>query len=146
MALPFAPAEEWRARGLNNLATARRIAATGRDWVSSYYHCGFAVELMLKACRMKRDRLPDWPVGDRSARWHDLTFVAGRCGLMAEIERESRANPAFAANWSDVKDWDSGKRHPPFSVSEAEARSILRAAANPTNGIVPWLAKLYARI
>lgn len=146
VALPFAPAEEWRAGALKNLDAARRIAASGRDWESSYYHSGFAVELMLKACRMRRDRLPGWPGTDKSASWHDPTFAAGRCGLMPEIERESRANPIFAANWGEVKTWSPRKRYPPFSVSEAEARSILLAAANPNNGVVPWLAKLYARI
>lgn len=144
-ALPLAPADEWRAGAMRNLDSARTLAARGRDWVSVHYLTGFAAELMLKAVRMRRDKLAVWPATDIGYKWHDLGFVAQRCQLMPAIRAEGAARPAFGANWRTVSAWDSRTRYPPYILSEADARDILQTAADPTDGVMPWLGRLYAR-
>jgi hypothetical protein len=86
---PHPPAEEWRTGAVRNLQSARALAARGRDWASVYYHTGFSVEMMLKALRMKRDRLSEWPKADKGHQWHDLTFVARGCLILPEIDRDT---------------------------------------------------------
>lgn len=143
--LSLTPADEWRAGAVRNLASARTLAARGRDWVSVYYLTGFSVELMLKAVRMRRDKLAAWPTTDVGYKWHDLEFVAQRSQMLPAIRAESAARPAFGANWLTVSAWDPRKRYPPYTLSEADARGILQAAADPAGGVMAWLGRLYAR-
>lgn len=135
-AAALAPAEEWRAGALRNLGSARALAARGRDWVTVYYLTGFSVELMLKAVRVRRDRLPAWPASDIGYRWHDLEFVAQRSRILPMIWAEGAARPALGANWLTVSAWDPKKRYPPYTLSEADARGILWAAADPADGVM----------
>jgi hypothetical protein len=136
-------AEQWKASAERELATADNLRATGQDWPNVYWHAGFAVEHMLKAVRIKRDGLEVWPASDRGARWHQLEYIAERAGLKGEINQESSVNLAFGANWLTVKDWDQQRRYPGNAPSEMEARDLLNAVNDPTNGVMTWLLQIY---
>jgi hypothetical protein len=139
-------AEQWRKSAAREQQTADVLRATGRDWSSVYWHAGFAIEHILKAIRVKADDLEAWPPNDRSAKWHDLTFVSGRAGLTGNIAHESRRDHTFAAYWLVVKDWQQDRRYPGNSPTEREARDLLTAVANPTSGVMTWLLRIYHSI
>jgi hypothetical protein len=139
-------AEQWRESAALNLKTAEDLRAVGRDWPSVYWHAGFAVENILKAIRVKRDGLEEWPLSDRGKTWHDLNFIMDKAGLRAAIKMESGQDQTFAAYWLTVKDWKQERRYPGDPPTELEARDLLKAVANPTSGIMRWLLRSYHSI
>lgn len=139
----MANAEAWRQDAERELQTARDLRAIGQDWVSVYWHAGQAVEFMLKALRMKREGLTSWPPADKGAKWHRLTFLADRCSVRKTLEREVASGTVVGANWLTVRDWDHQLRYPGSPITEREARDILLAVANPSDGIMQWLQGHY---
>lgn len=125
---------------------AEHLATAGRYWAQTCYHAGFAVELMLKAVRMRRDRLEVWPPHETGGRWHDIGFVAERCRLLADVERQRGLDRGFGESWTIVSAWDPRRRYPPAVVPERAARAMLHAAADRAQGVVPWLEAIYATI
>lgn len=111
-----------------------------------YWHAGFSVEHMLKAVLLLRQGLEEWPQGWRSGQWHRLDHVASQAGLGSAIQSMIGSGSALGANWLTVRDWDHQKRYPPMVVSEAEAKDLLLAVANPTRGIMKWLQDVYRSI
>ena len=139
-------AEEWREAAWRDQESAETLRSSGRDWSSVYWHSGFAIEKMVKAVRVKKYDLEDWPASDQSARWHEISFVANRSSISAEISAESARDLAFSAYWLTVKDWDHRRRYPPNSPTEREARDLLTAVGNPTSGVMRWLLQIYHSI
>jgi HEPN domain-containing protein len=139
-------AEEWRGYADRELNTAQELRATGKDWPNVYWHAGFSVECLLKAVRVKREGLESWPNGDTGGRWHDINYAAERAGLTAELQAMRRHDRAFGAYWLTVKDWRQDRRYPGNSVTEREARDLLTAVANPTDGVRKWLLQVYHQL
>jgi hypothetical protein len=69
-------AEQWRTSAEAELKAAKALRATGQNWGQVYWHAGFAIEQMIKAIRIKREALEEWPAADRGAKWHDLELLA----------------------------------------------------------------------
>lgn len=139
-------AEAWRASALAELDSAEVLRGTGRNWAQVYWHAGMAVEQMLKAIRIKRDGLEgEWPAGDQSSAWHDLEFVADKAGMRDEFRLAGKGNRTFEANWLTVRDWDHRRRYPDLPDAE-EAREMLLAVVNRTQGVMQWLQLTYQRI
>lgn len=138
--------EQFRENADEHYESAKTLAATGRSWGTCYYHIGFCTELMIKAVRAKRDKIIIWPETDKGAKWHDLGFLIRQCGLTACLKLQLDNRKHFRRNWLIVKDWDIGKRYPPYRVTEQDARDMLRASFNPTAGVRVWLIALYDRI
>src|SRR5437762_4227896 len=73
----------------------------------AYYLAGYSVECALKACVAKQIREHDFP--DKKlvldSYTHDLEKLLSISGVKQAHELELRNNPAFAVNWSVVKDW-----------------------------------------
>jgi hypothetical protein len=111
-----------------------------------YTHAGFAVELMLKAIRVKQDGLEEWPAADRGAKWHDLEFASEQAGLSDELRQACQANLTFEAYWLTVRDWDNQSRYPDGTPSPVDAKDMLLAVINPTNGVMKWLEQYYQTI
>lgn len=125
--------------------TAKMLAASGKGFVNCYYHVGFSLELLIKACRAKRDSLTDWPKNERGAKGHQLSFVIVGCGLESELHEKIKRDYRFQLNWATVKDWDAFTRYGAWEVTEQDARDILHASANPTAGVRAWLLEIYRR-
>jgi hypothetical protein len=139
-------ADEWRASAARELKTANHLRATGLDWPSVYWHAGFAVEMILKAIRVKMDGLEEWPPSDKGKKWHNVSFIMETAGLRAAVKTESSQDQAFGAYWLTVKDWQQERRFPGNPPTEREARDLLTAVANPTSGVMPWLLRTYHSI
>src|SRR5262245_35123609 len=129
-------AESFAAAAERELETADDLAKIGKDWVSVYWHAGFAVESLLKAIMVKTDGMEKWV--DQGGKWHDITYAAARAGITQRLKHE-RKSKAFAANWLAVKDWDQSRRYPGNTVDKEEAKDLLKAIKNPGNGVMKCL-------
>jgi hypothetical protein len=139
-------ADKWWAAAMAEIAAAKSLRSTGRNWSQIYQHAGFAVELMLKAIRIKRLGLEEWPAGDKGNKWHDLNYAAEQAGIMGDLRSACRDNLPLEAYWLTTKDWDNQSRYPGGEPSEAEAKELLLAVINPTNGVMKWLRQTYQKI
>lgn len=105
----------------------------------AYYLCGYAVECALKACIARNTRRHDFPdkktVNDSYS--HNLTALVGVAGLSALLIQEMNQRPAFAVNWTTVKDWSEERRYRLNSAKEA--RDLYRAVTNRRHGVMRWI-------
>lgn len=108
----------------------------------AYYLSGYAVECALKACIAKRTREFDFP--DKHAvnkSWtHDLEDLLKAAELQADLERETGTNKSFEVNWKVVIDWSEEHRYR-LTVSDKDAKDLLNACLDETNGVIPWIEK-----
>jgi HEPN domain-containing protein len=139
-------AEEWWARAMDEVGAAKSLRSTGKNWAQIYQHAGFAVELMLKAIRIKNLGLEAWPAADKGNKWHDLKYAAEQAGIMDDLRAACRGNISLEAYWLTVKDWDNQSRYPGGVPSELDAKELLLAVINPTNGVMKWLQQTYQKI
>ena len=118
---------------------AQALLEAGR-WAAAYYLLGYAVECGLKACaakQFKQDEVPDKTlVNDFYT--HRLDKLLGISGVKAALEVKANADIGFHVNWNTVRDWSEASRYDP-STTEAKARDMLVAVADPTTGVLPWL-------
>jgi HEPN domain-containing protein len=142
----LAYAADWLVGSERELTTAQTLKSQGKDWPNVYWHAGFAVEHALKAIRVKRDGLELWPQTDKSAKWHRIEFLAERAGLQIELANVAATDVSLGAYWLTVKDWDQQKRYPGNNPTEAEARDLLTAVANPISGVMKWLRQNYQNL
>jgi hypothetical protein len=140
-------AEQWRASAEAEIDAAKALRATGQNWGQVYWHAGFAIEQMLKAIRIRREGLEEWPAADRGAIWHDLEVLADRV-VRADLQVACRANLTFEAYWLTVRDWSHERRYPGDTnpVTKKDGLDLLLAVINPRNGVMKWLQELYQSI
>ncbi len=145
--------DQFKQRGEDYLLFAKKHAQTGGPWFTVYLDAGYSIEFMMKACRVKRERLSEWPAGDTGAKWHNLRFLPDRCGLGDELKRKLASSKEFKKSWLEVKDWEPRRRYPvdrnydpKWDVTEVEARGMLRATIHHAYGVFPWLVEVYERI
>jgi HEPN domain-containing protein len=132
-------------RDLQNLARVRLAEAKtllgAAQYDGAYYLAGYAVECALKACfarAVERHSFPDLE-RVRKSYTHKITELVKLARLEPERVSIEAANPAFALNWSIVKDWNEISRyalHP-----EDEARSLYAAITNRPDGILTWIRR-----
>ena len=107
----------------------------------AYYLAGYAVECALKACIAVKTELHDFP--DRKRVNESHTHNLQNLLVLAELEEQwrdrCRSHPDFDTNWKIVRTWSESRR---YLTTEAEdARLLLAAIKDPSNGVLPWLAK-----
>ncbi|MBI2821770.1 MAG: DNA-binding protein [Acidobacteria bacterium] len=131
-------------RDLQLLADTRiadaEVLLQASRWSAAYYLLGYAVECGLKACaarQFQQDEVPDKTVVNNFYT-HRLDTLLGICGVKPALEARARAEPAFQVNWNTVRDWNESSRYN-HSTSEAKARDMHVAVADPTTGVLPWL-------
>jgi hypothetical protein len=129
---------------LQLLATARLADAEAlldaKRWPAAYYLLGYAVECALKACaarQFRQDEVPDKTVVN-DFYTHRLDKLLSISGVKGALEDRARADPAFQVNWNTVRDWNETSRYD-HSTSEAKARDMCVAVADPTSGVLTWL-------
>jgi hypothetical protein len=121
------------------VSDAKILLAAGR-WAAAYYLLGYAVECALKACaarQFRQDEVPDKTVV-ADFYTHRLDKLLGISGAKAALETRAAAEPGFQVNWNTVRDWNEASRYD-HSTTEAKARDMLIAVADPTNGVLSWL-------
>jgi len=119
------------------VAEARILLANHKDQ-GAYYLAGYAVECALKACIAKKTKKSQFPpkVDDvREMYSHRLDKLSGVAGLDADLKKEIQTNPAFATNWSTVKDWTAESR---YRSSGLNGKDMYNAVAG-TDGVLPWI-------
>jgi hypothetical protein len=121
------------------LADAEVLLRDGR-WAAAYYLLGYAVECGLKACvarQFRQDEVPDKTIVNNFYT-HQLDKLLGISGAKGALEARTAAEPGFQVNWNTVRDWSESSRYD-HSTSEAKARDMLIAVADPMNGVLTWL-------
>ena len=104
----------------------------------AYYLAGYAVECALKACvakRTKRFQFPPKPDRVRDIYSHKLDALVVVAGLDLDLKNEIKSNPAFATNWSIVKDWTEESR---YKSSRLNGRDMYNAVVG-ADGVLPWI-------
>ena len=129
---------------LQVLAEARVVDAeallqAGR-WAAAYYLLGYAVECALKACAAKQfheHEVPDKTIVN-DFYTHRVDKLLNISGAKVALEAQAAADPRFQVNWNAVRDWNESSRYD-HSTTEARARDMLVAVADPSSGVLPWL-------
>lgn len=129
---------------LQVLAEARVVDAeallqAGR-WAAAYYLLGYAVECALKACAAKQfheHEVPDKTIVN-DFYTHRLDKLLNISGAKVALEAQAAADSRFQVNWNAVRDWNETSRYD-HSTTEATARDMLVAVADPSSGVLPWL-------
>jgi hypothetical protein len=104
----------------------------------AYYLAGYAVECALKACIAKKTKRFEFPAKADYAREvysHKLNTLVSVAGLDADLKKEINANPAFATNWSTVKDWTKESR---YKTEKLNGRDMYNAVVGG-DGVLPWI-------
>lgn len=115
---------------------AKALLDVGK-WNGAYYLAGYAVELALKACIIKRLMATDaFPPKDfsKDCYTHALGKLLGLAGLDAAL---AASNAELKANWGLSKDWSELKRY--HLIGEAEARAMVDAIEDAAHGVLPWV-------
>ncbi len=120
-----------------------RLLLRNRQYDGAYYLAGLAVECGLKACISRQTRRHDFPSKDVVVQsyTHDLTKLLKTAGLERDLDSESRANTAFAANWAVVKDWAIESRY--TSNGRQKAEDLYGAVTARQHGVMSWIRQLW---
>jgi HEPN domain-containing protein len=121
---------------------AEALLNSGR-WSGAYYLAGYAIECAFKACVAKKTNLHDFPdkLVAHQAFTHDLVALLSLAGLKLQLQLDTTpvTNPALAANWQHVKNWDEKARYQ--QKTEAEARQLHDAVTHISDGVLPWIKR-----
>lgn len=85
---------------------------------------------------MRRHELPDKELVNKTYT-HNLRALVKVAGLESNLEAELKANPAFAANGSVVKDWSTSRRYD--FATEVEAKNTYKAMSDRRHGVMRWI-------
>lgn len=123
---------------LQNLAEERladaELLLTNSRYGGAYYLSGYAVECGLKACIAKLTKAEDFydkKLANNIFK-HDLEELANYARL--DIKQLSTADPAFAANWAQVKDWSEESRYE--THTQEEAGQMIQAVRDGDHGVM----------
>ncbi len=109
-------------------------------WDGAYYLAGYAVELALKAriikVLMTTDAFPDKELS-KNCYTHAIETLVLVGELGADRVARAKANSGFLLNWNAIKDWSEHKRY--WRITEAEARQLYAAVAEPVDGVLTWV-------
>lgn len=109
------------------------------QWSGAYYLTGYAIECGLKACIAKLTNQYDYPNKERAQRCytHKIETLVEVARLDLQRRQDVDSNPALGTNWQIVKDWDEKARYQQWS--EPQARNLVSAVTDSTNGVLPWI-------
>jgi len=109
-------------------------------WGGAYYLAGYAVELALKACVIKRLMATDgFPPKDfsRDCYTHDLAKLIDLSGLTTNFTVARTADAELRKNWLVTRKWSEEMRY--HLVAEVEARALFNAIADAAHGVLTWV-------
>jgi HEPN domain-containing protein len=120
---------------------AGALLLAGR-WAAAYYLAGYAVECALKAAIARRTNQYDFPSKALALRAysHDLPDLLDLAGLKLQLQMDTVPGPnALAMHWQLVKNWNERTRYE--QKPEADARDLIRAITDPSDGVLPWIKR-----
>ena len=120
-----------------------RALLNARCYSGAYYLAGYAVECALKACIARQTQRHDFPHRNavRDSYTHDLVRLAQTAGVYTALDKEGDASPAFALNWTTVKDWKAESRYE--VKSEDDAGGLLTAITARQHGVLKWIRQYW---
>jgi HEPN domain-containing protein len=109
-------------------------------WDGAYYLAGYAVEVALKACIIKKvmatDAFPEKKFSENC--WtHDLEKLIDLAGLTAGWDAARKADATLAGHWRIVKDWKEDRRY--HRITPAEATDLYQAITDTNHGVLTWI-------
>lgn len=115
-----------------------------RCWAGAYYLLGYAVECALKACASRQFGEHEVPDRDLVRRFytHQLDGLLNISDAKAALHARAQDDPQFSINWNTVCGWSEASRYD-HTTSEAQARDMLAAVADPQSGVLPWLKTVW---
>lgn len=123
----------------DRLAEAKALLDLGR-WDGAYYLAGYAVELALKACIIKRlmatDGFPDKDLSKNSYT-HVVRTLAETAGIYDSLKTAMDADPNLELNWNLVREWSEQKRY--HRIGKDEAESLFAAITDVATGVLTWI-------
>lgn len=121
------------------LAEAKALL-DGEMWDGAYYLSGYAVEVGLKACIIKRvqatDAFLDRKFSDRCYT-HDFGVLLELTGLKAIWKLAAPADSELLKNWKSASAWSEQKRY--HRVPKREANKLYRAITDTPDGVFQWI-------
>jgi AbiV family abortive infection protein len=132
---------------LQNLADLRireaKMLLDGGSYPGAFYLAGYAIECALKACIAKETKqhdFPDKPEQIKQIYSHKPLQLMRLAKLEDKLEQEMQTNNDLRAYWNRVVNWNEEKRYE-LGLTEAEARDLYEAIADPVNGVLQWLKR-----
>jgi len=122
-----------------------KVLLDGRHFAGAYYLTGYAVECAIKACFAARTRefdFPPEPAVFRQLYTHDLTLLLKTAELVQPLQDELSINPKLEDSWGTVKDWNEKTRYKVL-IDETAAIDLYNAVADPKDGVLTWLSRLW---
>jgi hypothetical protein len=109
------------------------------QWSGAYYLAGYAIECGLKACIAKLTNQYDYPDKELAQKCytHKIETLVEVARLDLQRRRDVASNPSLGTNWQIVKDWDEMARYQQWS--EPQARNLVSAVTDSTNGVLSWI-------
>lgn len=109
------------------------------QWSGAYYLAGYAIECGLKACIAKLTNQYDYPNKELAQKCytHKIETLVEVARLDLRRRQDVDSNPALGTNWQIVKDWDEKARYQRWS--EPQARKLVSAVTDSTNGVLSWI-------
>jgi len=133
---------------LQHLAELRlkeaRVLLNANCFEGAYYVAGYAIECAIKACFARKTEQYDFPSmkAVNQIYNHDPTKLISAAGLEEDLAKELKSNQTLNANWAVVKEWSEQQRYV-TKISEGDAKDLLSAIADPVDGVLTWLKKLW---
>ena len=109
-------------------------------WEGAYYLAGYAVELALKACIIKRlmatDAFPDKDFS-KNCYTHAIEKLVVLAGLDDLRKLALDSDPDLLPNWNLTRDWSEEKRY--HRISKIEAEELYSAISDGEHGVLSWI-------
>jgi HEPN domain-containing protein len=118
------------------------VLAHSGNQAGAYYLAGYAVECALKASIAKRTKRFEFPPPRELTQKlysHDLVGLLKQAGLERDLEKAMKKNPALAANWNTVKNWNEATRY----VSSGLNGKDLHVAVAGADGVLQWIKQYW---
>lgn len=130
---------EFQALAETRLEEAKTLLDQSK-WDGAYYLAGYAVELALKACIIKKLMATDaFPGKDLSKDCYTHAFdnLLRAAKLEAVWQIAIQSDSAFEANWWKANEWSEVTRY--HRIDEPEARGLFEAITEAAHGVLAWI-------
>lgn len=139
MSTPIITRDDFQTHADAKLDEAEVLLSAGR-WSGGLYLAGYAVELAIKACIIKKlmatDAFPDKEFS-RKCYTHELSELFKQAGLGTAFDAAMSADPILTDNWKTVSSWSEAYRY--RRADEVEARALYAAISDPAHGVLTWV-------
>jgi len=136
---------EFQKLAKNRLEEAKALLGLGK-WDGAYYLAGYAVELALKACIIKRlmttNAFPDRKFSE-NCYTHDLNKLVSLAGLEDSLDEARKADKILSTHYNEVLGWSEPKRY--HRIEKGEAEALCTAIADDEHGVLPWIMSQWKR-